>query len=321
MISSNYLQLLPKRTTMSAINNWKHKSCPCKTNYGMTHCQMRGTNRGTVRHIVRWKALVVIAYGFTWQCVIRYHNQCISPGNVLCGTTTSVFHLAMYHTLSRPVPFIWQCVLRGTVRHSARLHWSWYRMTLSPVKGTGRGTIWRIVNWNTSVVAMCYTEPQPVLFIWQRVMLYHNQCISADNVSYGTTTSTFHRRKCHAVPRPVQPSNMSNTLPAEIHWLWYRMTHLQVKGTGCGTHNTLPIRYHDQCYMTMRHTVTQPMYFTWQYVIRYHDQCLSPCNVSYGTTTCAFHMAQRLIFRLQVLTGCSFSVTWESSVIFCGYGF
>jgi hypothetical protein len=74
------------------------------------------------------------------------------------------------------------------------------------------------------------------------------------------------------------------------------------------------IRYHDQCNMTMRHTVTQPVYFTWQYVIRYHDQCLSPGNVLYGTTTSVFHMAQRLKVRLQVLTRCSFSVTWESSV-------
>jgi hypothetical protein len=56
------------------------------------------------------------------------------------------------------------------------------------------------------------------------------------------------------------------------------------------------------CLLNLKN-VTQPVYFTWQYVIRYHDQCLSPCNVSYGTTTCAFHMAQRLIFRLQVLFG------------------
>ena len=26
---------------------------------------------------------------FTWQYAIRYHNQCLSPGNVSCGTTTS----------------------------------------------------------------------------------------------------------------------------------------------------------------------------------------------------------------------------------------
>jgi hypothetical protein len=26
---------------------------------------------------------------FTWQCAMRYHNQCLSPGNVACGTTTS----------------------------------------------------------------------------------------------------------------------------------------------------------------------------------------------------------------------------------------
>jgi hypothetical protein len=30
---------------------------------------------------------------FTWQCVIRYHDQCLSPGNVSYGTTTSIFHM------------------------------------------------------------------------------------------------------------------------------------------------------------------------------------------------------------------------------------
>jgi hypothetical protein len=103
----------------------------------------------------------------TWQCVMRYHNQCISPGNVTCGTTTSdtwpsweriqnlhkfrnyksirqhlcfcvgrkckityfyvtnnllrlnvtlfffvsAFHLAMCHTVPRPVPFTWHYVI------------------------------------------------------------------------------------------------------------------------------------------------------------------------------------------------------------------
>jgi hypothetical protein len=28
---------------------------------------------------------------FAWQCVMRYHDHCISPGNVLCGTTTNVY--------------------------------------------------------------------------------------------------------------------------------------------------------------------------------------------------------------------------------------
>ena len=129
---------------------------------------------------------------FTWQYVIRYHNQCISPGNVLSCTTTSVFHLAMYHTLPRP----------------AR---------------------------------------------------YHVQCLSSGNVSYGTMTSAFHMAMCHTVPRPVP-------------FTWQCI-----------------IRYHNQCNMTMRHMVTQPVYFTrpichtvprpvsftWQCVIRYHDQRLS----------------------------------------------
>jgi hypothetical protein len=81
---------------------------------------------------------------FIWQCVLRYHDQCLSPGNVSCGTMTSVFHLAIQHTLPRPVPFIWQCVLRyhdqclspgnvsyGTITgafHMCEIHWLCYRM-------------------------------------------------------------------------------------------------------------------------------------------------------------------------------------------------
>jgi hypothetical protein len=133
---------------------------------------------------------------------------------------------------------------------------------------------------------MHHTLPRPVPFIWQCVLRYHDQCLLPGNVSYGAMTSAFHMTMCHTVPRPV---------PFTCQ---------------CA------IRYHDQCNMTMRHTVTQPVYFTCQYVIRYHDQCLSPGNVSYVTTTSAFHMAQRLKVRLKVLTRCTFSVTWESSVIF-----
>ena len=109
---------------------------------------------------------------FTWQCVmryhdqcnlaiyvIRYHNQCITPDNVLCGTTTSVFHLAICHTVPRPVPFTWQCVMQ-------------YHDQCS--------------------LAICHTVPQPVYFTWQCGIRYHNQCISPGNVAYGTTTSAFH---------------------------------------------------------------------------------------------------------------------------------
>jgi hypothetical protein len=144
--------------------------------YRMTHCQVKYIGRGTVWHIARWKALVIICHTvpqlvyFTWQCVIRYHNQCIPAGNVLCGTTSSVFQLAM-----------------------------------------------------------CYTVPQPMYFTWQCAMQYHDQCLSPSNVSYGTTTNAFYLTMCLTVPRPV------NTLTAEIHWMWYRITHCQLEYTGCGT--------------------------------------------------------------------------------------
>ena len=143
---------------------------------------------------------------FTWQCVIQYHNQCLSPGNVSYGTITSAFHLAMCHPVPQPVPFIWQCVIRYN---------------------------------NQCNTTMRHTVPRPV---------------QHDNATYGNTTSVFHMAMWHTVPRPVS--------------------------------------------------------FTWQ-----------SGNVSYGTTTNAFHVAQRLKVRLQVLTRCTFSVTWESSVIFFGYSF
>jgi hypothetical protein len=33
----------------------------------------------------------------------------VQPSNMSYGTTTSVFHLAMWHAVPQPVPFTWQC--------------------------------------------------------------------------------------------------------------------------------------------------------------------------------------------------------------------
>jgi hypothetical protein len=103
---------------------------------------------------------------FSWQCVMRYHDQCISPSNVLCGTTTSVFQLAMCYVVPQPgqhdnAPYgtttsaIWQCAIR-------------YH--------------------NQCNMTMRHTVPQPV---------------QHDNAPYGNTTSVFHMAICHTVPRPV----------------------------------------------------------------------------------------------------------------------
>jgi hypothetical protein len=188
---------------------------------------------------------------------MRYHNQCISPRNMLYGTTTSVLHLATvvpYDTLS-----------------GAR-HWSWFHMTHYQVRGTGRGTVWHILTHDQvgnvykistnsetikvfdNIYALCRSEMQD--YIWHYVIWYHVQCISHRNVSYGTTTSVFHLALCHMVPRPVYftwkcviryhdqcslaichtvPQSVYFTLPGEIHWLWYRIAYCQVKYTGCGT--------------------------------------------------------------------------------------
>jgi hypothetical protein len=109
---------------------------------------------------------------FTWQYAIRYHNQCISPGNVLCGTTTSVFHLAMCHMVPRPVPFTWQCVMR---------YHDQYNLTICHT----------VPQTSVFHLAMFHTVPQPVPFTWQCVMRYHDQCISPGNVLCGTTTNVY----------------------------------------------------------------------------------------------------------------------------------
>jgi hypothetical protein len=156
---------------------------------------------------------------FSWQYAIRYHNQSILPSNVWCGTTTNARWKALVVELHVTLP----CVR----------HYLWYRMTHCQVRGTGRGTVWHNVSWNTLVVVPHSTY----------------QCISPDNVSYGTMTSAFYLAMFHAVPRPVQHSNISkhiaswntlvmvphSTLPGEIHWLWYRIAHCQVKYIGCST--------------------------------------------------------------------------------------
>jgi starvation-inducible outer membrane lipoprotein len=107
---------------------------------------------------------------FTWQCVMRYHNQCPSPDNVSCGTTTSAFHLAMCHAVPRPVQ----------------------------PSNMSYGTTTSVFH-----LGMSHTVPQPVYFSWQCVMRYHNQCISPGNVLCGTATSVFHLAMCYAVPEPV----------------------------------------------------------------------------------------------------------------------
>jgi hypothetical protein len=104
---------------------------------------------------------------FTWQCVIRYHNQSISPGNalydittsvispgnMLCGITTSAFHLAICYTYHN------QCIPPDNVLY---------------------GTTTSVFH-----LAICYTVSQPVHFTWQYAIRYHNQCIPPDNVLYG----------------------------------------------------------------------------------------------------------------------------------------
>jgi hypothetical protein len=142
-------------------------------------------------------------------CVIWYHDQCISHGNVSYGTTTSAFHLAMCHTVPRPVkPSNMSYGTTTSVFHLAMCH-----TVPQPVYFTWQCGMRYHDQCN---LAMCHMVPQPVCFTWQCVLQYHNQCISPGNVLYGTTTSAFHLAMWHAVPGPVQPSNISCTVPQPV---------------------------------------------------------------------------------------------------------
>jgi hypothetical protein len=180
---------------------------------------------------------------------MRYNDQYLSPGNVSCGTTISVFQLAICYAVLQPMYFTWQCAMRygcGTVRHIAMLHWSWYRMTHCQVKGTGHGAIWYIVRWNTLVVVPHDTLSGERHCLWYRIahcQVKYTGCGNAfhlamscvprpvppSNMSNGTTTSVFHLTICHTVSQPVYFSYQCvmrylvpyDTLPGDIHWLWY----------------------------------------------------------------------------------------------------
>ena len=104
-------------------------------------------------------------------CVIWYHDQCNSQGNVSYGNTTSAFHLAMCHTVLQPVYSSWQCVMRY---HN---------------KCISAGNVLCGTTTNAFHLAMCYAVPRPMSFTWQCVIRYHDQCIS--------------HAMCHTVPRPV----------------------------------------------------------------------------------------------------------------------
>jgi hypothetical protein len=192
----------------------------------MTHCQVKGTGRGTVWHIARWKALVVVPYDtlpgerhWSWYRMTHYHMKGTGHGTIVThfqvkGTGRgTVWHIAKwkalvvvpYNTLPGEMHWSRYRMIHFQVKCTGRCtpydilpgdgHWSWYRMTHSQVKCTGRGTVWHIARWNALVV-----------------------------VPY-------------------------DTFPGEMHWSWYvwhiskwnalvvvhRMTYCQVKGTCRGT--------------------------------------------------------------------------------------
>jgi hypothetical protein len=149
---------------------------------------------------------------FTWQCVIRYHDQC---------------NLVICHTVPQPVYFTWQCVMRYHDQCNRAI--------------AGCGTVWHIASWNTLVVVPYDTLPGEIHWLWYRIT--HCQ------LKYTVYGGVFHLAMWHMVSQSVQPSNMS--------------------------YDTTTSVFH----LTMCYPVPQPVYFTWQCVMRYHDQCsLAICH-------------------------------------------
>jgi hypothetical protein len=141
--------------------------------YRITHCQLKYTGCGTVWRIARWNTLVLaMCYAIP---------RPVQPSNMSYGTTTSVFHLAMRHTVPQPVYFSW--------------------LTHCQLKYTGCGTAWHIFRWKALVVEQHNTLPSeihwlwwyltthPMYFSWRCVIWYHDQYLSPGKVSCGTTTS------------------------------------------------------------------------------------------------------------------------------------
>ena len=102
----------------------------------------------------------------TWQCVIWYHDQCISPGIMSYGTTASVFHMAMCHTVTRPVPFTWQ----SAIRYHNQCNLAISHMVPQPVYFTWQCAMRYHDQCN---LAMCHVVPQPVYFTWQCIIPEH----------------------------------------------------------------------------------------------------------------------------------------------------
>jgi hypothetical protein len=123
---------------------------------------------------------------FQVKCTGRCTPYDILPG----GTTTSAFHLAMCHTVPRPVPVTWQYVIRCTATSAFHLE-------------------------------MYHTVHRPVHFTWQCVIRYHDQCLSLGNMSYGTTTSAFHLEMCHnGTMTSTFHMIMRHTVPRPVPFTW-----------------------------------------------------------------------------------------------------
>jgi hypothetical protein len=95
----------------------------------------------------------------------------------------SAFHLAMCHTVPRPVPFTWRCVIRYHNQCNMTIHHTVPRPVQHDNAPYGNTT-------SVFHMATCHTVPRPVSFTWQCVIRYHDQCLShGTNVESSTPSS------------------------------------------------------------------------------------------------------------------------------------
>ena len=119
-------------------------------------------------------------------------------------------------------------------------------------------------------IAIYITVPQPVYFTWQCAMWYHDQCNLA---------------MCHAVPQPV-------------YFTWQCLIRYQNQclSPGNGSCVPRPVQPGNVSYGTttsvfhlaMCNAVQRPVPFTWQ--CHAVPRTVQPSNMSYDTTTSVFHL-------------------------------
>ena len=142
---------------------WYHDQClsPSNVAYGTTtsvfHLAM--CHRVPWPVPFTWQCVIGSTISATCQCVIRYHDQCLSPGNMSYG-------------VQRPVHFIWQCVIRyhdqclspGNMSYGVQrpVHFTWKCIIRYLDQCISPGNVLYGTTTSAFHLAMCHVVPRPV---------------------------------------------------------------------------------------------------------------------------------------------------------------